>query len=87
MTGGWIQLDGVEQILPYDGWEFEQLRRELLDCLYQNGYELVVPPLADFVECLLGGTNDDLDVLTVKTPVMYAKKLAQINYSIKRSTI
>ncbi|MYI89068.1 MAG: ATP phosphoribosyltransferase regulatory subunit, partial [Gammaproteobacteria bacterium] len=75
MTGGWIQLDGVEQILPYDGWEFEQLRRELLDCLYQNGYELVVPPLADFVECLLGGTNDDLDVLTVKTPDYVSGKM------------
>ena len=75
MTGGWIQLDGVEQILPYDGWEFEHLRRELLDCLYQNGYELVVPPLADFVECLLGGTNDDLDVLTVKTPDYVSGKM------------
>ena len=75
MNGGWIQLDGVEQILPYDGWEFEQLRRRLLDCLYQNGYELVVPPLADFVECLLGGTNEDLDVLTVKTPDYVSGKM------------
>ena len=75
MTGGWIQLDGVEQILPFDGWEFEQLRRKLLDCLYHNGYELVVPPLADFVECLLGGTNDDLDVLTVKTPDYVSGKM------------
>ncbi len=75
MTDDWIQLDGVEQILPYDGWEFEQLRRKLLDCLYQNGYELVVPPLADFVECLLGGTNDDLDVLTVKTPDYVSGKM------------
>ena len=75
MTGGWIQLDGVEQILPYDGWEFEKLRRKLLDCLYQNGYELVVPPLADFVESLLGGANDDLDVLTVKTPDYISGKM------------
>ncbi len=75
MTGGWIQLDGVEQILPYDGWELEQLRRKLLDCLYQNGYELVVPPLADFMECLLGGNNDDLDVLTVKTPDYVSGKM------------
>ncbi len=74
-NSGWIQLDGVEQILPYDGWEFEQLRRKVLDCLYQNGYELVVPPLADFVECLLGGTNEDLDVLTVKTPDYVSGKM------------
>lgn len=75
MNSGWIQLDGVEQILPYDGWEFEQLRRKVLDCLYRNGYELVVPPLADFVECLLGGTNEDLDVLTVKTPDSISGKM------------
>ena len=68
MNNNWTQLDGVEQILPYDGWEIELLRRRLLDCLYQNGYELVVPPLADFVDSLLGGTNEDLDVLTVKAP-------------------
>ena len=75
MNASWNQLDGVEQILPYDGWELELLRRRLLDCLYQNGYELVVPPLADFVESLLGGTNEDLDLLTVKTPDYMSGKL------------
>ncbi len=68
MSKSWTQLDGVEQILPYDGWEIEQLRRKILDCLHYNGYELVIPPLADFVESLLGGTDADLDVLTVKAP-------------------
>ena len=68
MRNFWTQLDGVEQILPYDGWEIEQLRRKILDCLHCNGYELVIPPLADFVESLLGGTDSDLDVLTVKAP-------------------
>ena len=75
MRDAWIQLDGVEQILPYDGWSLEQLRRKLLDRLHQNGYELVIPPLADFVESLLGGTDDDLDVLTVKTPDYVSGKL------------
>ena len=68
MSSSWTQLDGVEQILPYDGWEIEQLRRNILDCLHNNGYELVIPPLADFIESLLGGTDADLDVLTVKAP-------------------
>ena len=68
VSKSWTQLDGVEQILPYDGWEIEQLRRKILDCLHCNGYELVIPPLADFVESLLGGTDADLDVLTVKAP-------------------
>ena len=68
MRKNWTQLEGVEQILPDDSWELEQKRRSLLDCLYRNGYELVVPPLADFLESLLRGTNGDLDVLTVKSP-------------------
>ena len=68
MRKNWTQLEGVEQILPDYSWELEQKRRSLLDCLYRNGYELVVPPLADFLESLLCGTNGDLDVLTVKSP-------------------
>ena len=64
----WMQLEGVEQILPEEGWDYEQLRRKLLDRLYQNGYEMVVPPLADFVDALLSGSSQDLDVLTVKVP-------------------
>lgn len=62
------QLEGVEQILPGDGWEFEQLRRRVLDRLHANGYDLVVPPLADYVESLLSGASEDLDLLTVKAP-------------------
>ncbi len=64
----WTQLEGVEQILPNEGWDYEQLRRKLLDRLYLNGYELVVPPLADFAESLLSGASEDLDVMTVKAP-------------------
>ena len=75
MTDSWIQLDGVEQILPFDAWELEILRRKLLDRLFHNGYDLVVPPIADFVESLLGGTNEDLDLLTVKAPDYASGKL------------
>ncbi len=75
MIDSWIQLDGVEQILPYEGWNLEQLRRKLLDRLHQNGYDLVIPPLADFVESLLGDTDSDLDVLTVKAPDYVSGKL------------
>lgn len=75
MRNYWTQLDGVEQILPYDGWEIELLRRRILDCLHNNGYELVIPPLADFVESLLGGTDSDLDLLTVKAPDHVSGKL------------
>ncbi len=64
----WTQLEGVEQILSSEGWNYEQLRRKLLDRFYSNGYELVIPPLVDFVENLLSGTNQDLDLLTVKVP-------------------
>ncbi len=75
MTDSWIQLGGVEQILPPDAWELEILRRKILDRLFQNGYDLVVPPIADFVESLLGGTSEDLDLLTVKAPDYASGKL------------
>lgn len=64
----WKQLDGVEYIPPGDGWTVEQLRRAIIDCLDANGYELVIPPLADYAESLLSSSHEDLDLLTVKVP-------------------
>src|SRR5438552_9498272 len=44
----------------------ERLRRSILDLFEVHGYELVAPPLLEYVESLLSGTGRDLDLVTFK---------------------
>lgn len=62
----WLLPDGVEEILPARARALETLRRRLLD-LYGNwGYELVMPPLIDFLDSLLSGSGDDVSLQTFR---------------------
>ncbi len=62
----WLLPEGIEEILPPAAGRLECLRRQLLD-LYQSwGYELIIPPLIEFLESLLTGAGDDLELQTFK---------------------
>lgn len=62
----WLLPDGLEEVLPPDGERYEALRRALLDTFAGWGYELVVPPLVEYLESLLTGLGSDLDLQTFK---------------------
>lgn len=62
----WLLPDGIEEILPPEAGNIEQLRRQLLDLLHTWGYDLVIPPMAEYLESLLTGVGHDLDLLTFK---------------------
>ncbi len=62
----WLLPDGVEEILPAEANKLELLRRELLDLYRAWGYELVITPLIEFLDSLLVGTSQDLDIHTFK---------------------
>ena len=62
----WLLPDGIEDILPKQALEMENLRRKALDLYHSWGYDLVVPPLVEFTESLLSGTGSDLDLMTFK---------------------
>ncbi len=62
----WLLPDGIEEVLPDDAACLEQLRRNLLDVFARWGYELVIPPLIDYLGSLLTGTGHDLDLQTFK---------------------
>lgn len=62
----WLLPDGVEEILPVEARRVEALRRQLLDLFETWGYELVMPPLIEFLESLLIGAGQDLDIQTFK---------------------
>lgn len=62
----WLLPDGIEEILPAEAEQLENLRRRLLDMFACWGYELVIPPFIDFLESLLTGSGHDLELQTFK---------------------
>ena len=62
----WILPAGIEEILPPDAYALELLCREIMDQFGLWGYELVMPPLAEYLDSLLTGAGDDLELKTFK---------------------
>jgi len=62
----WLLPEGIDQVLPPEAWRLECARRELLDLFSRWGYELIIPPLIEYLESLLTGTGNDLDLQTFK---------------------
>lgn len=62
----WLLPEGIEDVLPREACWLETLRRRLLDLFRVYGYELVQPPLLEYLDSLLTGTGRDMDLRTVK---------------------
>ena len=62
----WLLPDGVEEVLPPAPDRIEATRRRILDLFHSWGYELVIPPLIEYLESLLTGLGRDLDLQTFK---------------------
>ena len=62
----WVLPDHIADVLPSEARHIEELRRELLDTARGYGYELVMPPLLEYLESLLTGTGEALDLQTFK---------------------
>ncbi len=62
----WILPEHIEDLLPADARKLERLRRLALDLFERHGYELVMPPLLEYIESLLSSTGHDMDLATFK---------------------
>lgn len=62
----WLLPAGIEEVLPGRAAELESARRALLDLFHRWGYDLVMPPLIEYLESLLTGAGGDLDLQTFK---------------------
>jgi ATP phosphoribosyltransferase regulatory subunit len=62
----WLLPEGIEEILPEEATYLENLRRNTLQLFNCWGYELVIPPMIDFIDSLLTGSGHDLDLQTFK---------------------
>jgi len=62
----WLLPEHIDDILPAEAARIEALRRAILDLFAGWGYELVIPPLLEYLDSLLTGTGRDLDLRTFK---------------------
>ena len=62
----WVLPEYIQDALPAEAAKLEDLRRRLLDAFRLNGYQLVAPPLLEYLESLLTGAGQDLNLKTLK---------------------
>lgn len=62
----WLLPAHIEDILPPEAQRVELLRSRLLELFRTHGYQMVMPPLLEFVDSLRVGTGLDLDLRTFK---------------------
>ena len=62
----WLLPAHIEDILPPEAQRVESLRRRLLEQFRTHGYQVVMPPLLEYVDSLRVGTGVDLDLKTFK---------------------
>ncbi|MGE4369607.1 MAG: ATP phosphoribosyltransferase regulatory subunit [Burkholderiaceae bacterium] len=62
----WLLPESLADILPAEARRIEELRRQLLDLYRSYGFELVAPPLVEYLDSLLSGTGSDLNLRTCK---------------------
>ena len=74
----WLLPEGIQEVLSPQALTIESQRRSLLD-LYQTwGYDLVEPPMIDFLDSLLIGTGHDLQLMTFTLTDQISGKLLGI---------
>lgn len=66
MMSNWLLPENLADILPAEARRIEELRRDLLDLYRTYGFELVAPPLVEYIDSLLSGTGSDLNLRTCK---------------------
>ncbi|MBI3713817.1 MAG: ATP phosphoribosyltransferase regulatory subunit [Burkholderiales bacterium] len=62
----WLLPENIADVLPSEARKIEELRRVLLDNFRCYGYELVMPPMLEYIESLLTGAGQDMDLRTFK---------------------
>jgi len=66
MNGNWLLPEHLSDVLPAEARQIEGLRRTLLDLYRSCGFEMVAPPLVEYLDGLLAGAGDDLRLRTFK---------------------
>lgn len=62
----WVLPENIADVLPSEARKIEELRRLMLDKFRVYGYELVMPPMLEYLESLLTGAGQDTNLRTFK---------------------
>ena len=62
----WLLPEYIADALPAEAARIERLRRNVLDHFRAHGYEFVMPPMLEYLESLLTGAGQDLQLRTFK---------------------
>ncbi|OWW20871.1 ATP phosphoribosyltransferase regulatory subunit [Noviherbaspirillum denitrificans] len=62
----WLLPENIADVLPSEARKIEELRRLLLDNFRLYGYELVMPPMLEYLESLLTGAGQDMSLRIFK---------------------
>lgn len=65
-SSAWLLPEHIADVLPAQARHIEDLRRRLLDIARSYGFELVMPPLLEYLDSLLSGTGQALRLQTFK---------------------
>src|SRR5690606_12652152 len=66
MMSTWLLPESLADVLPAEARRIEELRRALLDLYRAYGFELVAPPLVEYLDSLLSDKGSDLALRTCK---------------------
>jgi len=62
----WLLPENIQDMLPDEAWRIEGMRRDVLELFRLSGYQLVAPPLLEYVESLLINESADMDLRSFK---------------------
>lgn len=66
MLSTWLLPENLSDVLPAEARRMEELRRELLDLYRLHGFELVAPPLVEYLDSLMLAHDEALRLRTCK---------------------
>ena len=66
MTNRWLLPENLADVLPAQALQVEELRRVILDLFQSFGYQLVIPPMLEYVESLLTAAGSDMSLQIFK---------------------
>jgi ATP phosphoribosyltransferase regulatory subunit len=78
----WLLPEYIEDVLPAEAARMEQMRRKLLDLFHVHGYQLVIPPMLEYLESLTTGAGHDLDLATFKVVDLLTGRLMGVRADI-----
>lgn len=78
----WLLPEYIEDVLPAEAARMERMRRTLLDLFHVHGYQLVIPPMLEYLESLTTGAGHDLDLATFKVVDLLTGRLMGVRADI-----